>query len=113
MIPMPELPSLSNWADFKVHLAQVEAVRSSDFAMGAEMGFGCAAPDAELDWFVRGGMDNAFDKSLVDAKRIRRLRSATVAAGIEYGELLAEKADVRFLAEARTAFLKAQQDARA
>ena|ERR1035438_8368220 len=96
---MSPVPAIGDWHDFEVHMAHVEAVRSLDFAVGAEMGFGCTHPDAEFVKLIRAGLDNSGPRSI------------TVAAGIEYGELLADQADVGFLARARMAFRKTRADA--
>jgi hypothetical protein len=91
---VPAVPRISTWSEFHHHLRRLDYDRGRDFSLGVEMGFGEHG----------NGLLRMLRSRLHDWNGDSGIKNSLVAAGVEYGELLAECADSAFHSDAQSAY---------
>jgi len=76
------IPIIFNWEGFRAELARLDVTRGRDFSLGVEMGFS----------EYRNPAGVIMREKTLDIHNNKGIRNNLVAAGIEYGELLAQQA---------------------
>jgi len=82
---MPSLPKISNWAQYHTETKRLKALRGEKFCLGLQIGFG--------EYNNPKGTEL---RKILFTDPNHGITTCMVAAGVEYGELLAEAADSDF-----------------